>query len=182
MRDSSPLDPTSSGPGLLRTPAPRPTNLRGTKGGVRRQWANFDAFANRIEELLQQQFETPTLKRVSGTFTDRAGEKLEKWRAFKANVEWAIVGLGACWGTAPWSVYDATELEKLGVPTVTIVTEEFAGLAREIAVAEGFPSLKMLTVPHFFEELSEETVIELANDLYPAIVNGLTEGTDDHTG
>ena len=86
---------------------------------------------------------------VGGTFTERNEERRAKWKHFQQQVDWAVVGLGTCWGTAPWTVYDASELEAQGIPTVSVVTDEFEGLARETAAAEGRRGLNMVVVPHF---------------------------------
>ncbi len=169
------LDPTSDGPGVVRAIAPRKGDLRGTRGGFRQQWANFDKFMAHIEQRLMQEYELPAIARVSGTFTERRDEKLEKWRVFKSQVEWAVVGLGACWGTSPWTVYDAIELEEKGIPTVSVVTDEFNGLAKATAAAEGWPGLKMVVVPHFFEELKEDAIVKLADAAYPKMVDALTK-------
>ena len=39
-------------------------------------------------------------------------------------------------------------LEELGVPTVVVATESFAGLAREEALAQGLPDARIAVVPH----------------------------------
>ena len=168
------LDPTSAGPGDEKSPAPRLASLKGTRGGFRRQWLNFDTFVGRIEERMNGEYELRSAAYVGGTFTERNEERRAKWKRFQQQVDWAVVGLGTCWGTAPWTVYDASELEAQGIPTVSVVTDEFEGLARETAVAEGRPGLSMVVVPHFFERLSEEAVTKLADDAYPAIVASLT--------
>ena len=168
------LDPTSAGPGEEKTPAPRLASLKGTRGGFRRQWLNFDTFVGRIEERMNDEYELRSAAYVGGTFTERNEERRAKWKRFQQQVDWAVVGLGTCWGTAPWTVYDASELEAQGIPTVSVVTDEFEGLARETAVAEGRPGLGMVVVPHFFERLSEEAVTKLADDAYPVIVASLT--------
>ena len=168
------MDPTSAGPGARHDLAPRLKDLRGSRGGFRRVWANFDTFLGRIEERLAEEYEIGPIKRVSGTFAERPPEKQEKWRGFQQDIDWAVVGLGTCWGTAPWAVYDAVELERQGKPTVTIATDEFEGLARETGIAEGYPDLPMVVVPHFFEELSEEQVRLLADEKYPEVLASLT--------
>lgn len=168
------LDPTSDGPGASHALAAR-RDLRGTRGGIRRQWPNFDTFTARIERRLMQEHELQPILRVGGTFTERRDAKLEEWRTFTSQVQWAIVGLGACWGTSPWTVYDAIELEEKGIPTVSIVTDEFAGIAKATAAAEGWPALKMVIVPHPFEELKEDAVVTLADASYVKIVDALAK-------
>ena len=171
---STALDPTSSGPGEEKGLAPRLPSLKGTRGGFRRQWLNFDTFVGRIEARMNDEHELHSAAFVGGTFTDRNEERRAKWKHFQQEVDWAVVGLGTCWGTAPWTVYDASELEAQGIPTVSVVTDEFEGLARETAAAEGRSGLNMVVVPHFFERLDEAAVIKLADNAYPEIVDSLT--------
>lgn len=40
------------------------------------------------------------------------------------------------------------DLEKLGVPTVTLCTDAFLGLAKDEARALGMPELPIVTIPH----------------------------------
>lgn len=167
------LDPTSAGPGTIHPLAPRLASLQGTRGGLRQIWLKFDVLLGDIGDALSKEYALPTLERVSGTFVERKDEKLARWQRFQGQIDWAVLGLGACWGTVPWTVYDAIELEARGVPTVNFVTEEFAGLARETATAEGYPGLKLVTVPHFFEDLGAEAIAGLAREAYPRVVAAL---------
>jgi len=56
------------------------------------------------------------------------------------------------------------ELQKRGVPTVTVVTEKFVSLARASAKSYGMPDLPLLIVPHPFETLSREQLEQIADD------------------
>ncbi len=55
------------------------------------------------------------------------------------------------------------ELQKRGVPTVTVVTEKFISLAKASAKSLGYPDLPSLIVPHPFETLSPERLHEIAD-------------------
>lgn len=54
------------------------------------------------------------------------------------------------------------ELQKRGVPTVTVVTEKFVSLAKASAKSLGYPDLPLLIVPHPFETLSTERLQQIA--------------------
>jgi hypothetical protein len=43
---------------------------------------------------------------------------------------------------------DAVRLERMGVPTVTFVTEPFVGAARAAARGHGLPDLPLVAIPH----------------------------------
>ncbi len=65
-------------------------------------------------------------------------------------------------------------MEKRGVPSVAVVTEEFTNLAQAIAKARGYPDLPMIIVPHPFETLPEQEVVELAKAKLNEVVGKLS--------
>jgi len=56
------------------------------------------------------------------------------------------------------------ELQKRGVPTVTVVTEKFVSLAKASAKSYGYPDLPLLIVPHPFETLEPATIRRIAEE------------------
>jgi len=56
------------------------------------------------------------------------------------------------------------EVQKRGVPTVTVVTEKFVSLAKASASAMGYRDLPLLVVPHPFETLSRERLHAIAEE------------------
>jgi hypothetical protein len=55
-------------------------------------------------------------------------------------------------------VLDSANLEKLGVPSLTVVTEPFVTAARAVARSQGLPDLPLLVVPHDYLEEDEATI------------------------
>jgi hypothetical protein len=49
-------------------------------------------------------------------------------------------------------VLDSANLERLGIPSVTIVTEPFVPAARAVARSQGLPDLPLVVVPHDYLE------------------------------
>ncbi|HEX7097475.1 MAG TPA: UGSC family (seleno)protein, partial [Acidimicrobiales bacterium] len=47
---------------------------------------------------------------------------------------------------------DSVNLEKLGIPTVTVVTVPFEPAARAVARSQGLPELPLVVVPHDYLE------------------------------
>src|ERR1700710_1618827 len=116
----------------------RPLSPDGLVIGLREFWFNYDRFTAAFEALLKNRFDVAGVARVDGTHP-RTGRVLDAWQEFNRQVDWALVGFGACGGCAPWAVMDAIELERNGVPTVTLISEHLIGVARTTARTKGYP-------------------------------------------
>ena len=66
------------------------------------------------------------------------------------------------------------ELEKLGVPTVTVCTDAFTTLAREESRNLGLPDLPLAIIKHPLGGESEAAVKQLAAGAVEQVVQGLT--------
>ena len=66
------------------------------------------------------------------------------------------------------------ELEKRGIPTVTICTDAFAGLAREESKNLGMPDLPIVIIKHPLGGLKGEQVAERSREALEQVVVGLT--------
>ena len=53
---------------------------------------------------------------------------------------------------------DSANLEKLGIPTVTVVTAPFEPAARAVARSVGLPDLPLVIVPHDYLEEDEAAI------------------------
>ncbi|MDO8532719.1 MAG: hypothetical protein Q7T26_11265 [Dehalococcoidia bacterium] len=62
-------------------------------------------------------------------------------------------------------------MQKKGVPTVSLVTEEFVSLFKSAARSLGYPDLPTVVVPHPFETLPKEKIKQLADEKYAEIVS-----------
>jgi hypothetical protein len=155
----------------------RPTSPDGMVVGFREFWFNYDRFTRAVETLLTSRYEIPGVKRVDGTHP-RTGRVLDGWREFNRTVDWALVGFGGCGGCAPWAVMDAVELESNGVPTVTLISVDLEGVARRTAEASGYPQLRILTLPHYIDDMNDEEIDVLATTRFDAIVEALTQPFD----
>ncbi|MFH1650599.1 MAG: UGSC family (seleno)protein [Chloroflexota bacterium] len=65
---------------------------------------------------------------------------------------------------------DQLNIERLGIPTVTIMTTPFSVLAKTVATAEGFPETAFLTVPHPVGMIPVADVIKKADNAFEAIM------------
>ncbi|HUJ76138.1 MAG TPA: hypothetical protein VL359_14845 [bacterium] len=67
------------------------------------------------------------------------------------------------------------DLEKLGVPTVTVCTEAFQGLAKEESRTLGMPGLPLAIIKHPLGGESKEAVSQRAQAALDAVIHGLTQ-------
>lgn len=89
------LDPTSEASGeALRLP-PRLDSVRGKSIGVRVHWTRFDAFAERVEELLRQRYGAARTPRIEGRAITMQPRRSSEWATWLAQSDAAIVGLAA---------------------------------------------------------------------------------------
>lgn len=70
---------------------------------------------------------------------------------------------------------DQCNVEKLGIPTVTIVTDQFLTLARGTQKSQGLTDLCLVTVPHPIGMISREEVHAKIDKAFPDIVKAATE-------
>ena len=66
--------------------------------------------------------------------------------------------------------------EESGVPAVAVVTAVFENLARTAARAHGYPSMRLLVLPHPMESRPEREVRDIAGAHVAALLGLLTAG------
>lgn len=64
-------------------------------------------------------------------------------------------------------------LEKLGIPQVTVVSQQFVTLARMVAANLGMPDLRMVVVPHGLETASDREISDVASKYAPEVADSL---------
>jgi hypothetical protein len=67
------------------------------------------------------------------------------------------------------------ELEKLGVPTVTLISQAFDLLARKESTALGFRALPLVIVPHPFGNLDRATVRDIGDSVLERVVQCISQ-------
>ena len=65
-------------------------------------------------------------------------------------------------------------LERLGVPTVTFVSETFESFARARCKGLGMPDLRLVTVPHPVADRPQDELEEIAIERFALIEQALT--------
>jgi hypothetical protein len=70
---------------------------------------------------------------------------------------------------------DHVNLERMGIPTVTFVTEPFESAARTHADVHGMPDLPLIIVPQdYLADASDEAVIARDQAVFDAVMVALT--------
>jgi hypothetical protein len=72
-------------------------------------------------------------------------------------------------------VVDQLNIEKKGIPTVTIATTELVGLAKSTAFSMGVADMPFVVVPHPMGGIPMAEITQKAKDAYPLIVKAATD-------
>jgi hypothetical protein len=75
-------------------------------------------------------------------------------------------------------VHDAIEFERMGIPSVVIVSTEFEALGRAFATSVGAPDYPFVVVPHPVATLADAKVRALAERFVDEVVGLLTNDGD----
>lgn len=104
----------------------------------------------------------------------RGGEEAERsdkeLQSFLEELDVAIMGLGTCGSCTMWTMHDALAAADRGIPTVAVVTEHFAPLARMFAERGGRPDLPLYVLPYPLEPRTEAEVREIAREHFPGLL------------
>jgi hypothetical protein len=73
-------------------------------------------------------------------------------------------------------VHDGIILDQAGIPTATIISDEFIITGQAIAVAAGVPDYPYLVMPHPLSSLTDAELRQRAHRLAPIVVQVLTTG------
>jgi hypothetical protein len=71
-------------------------------------------------------------------------EEMEK----AADADLCILGLGDCGSCTTWVILDAVKLEKGGIPTICICSDEFSTYAGDLARSHGAENLRIVEIQH----------------------------------
>lgn len=68
---------------------------------------------------------------------------------------------------------DAVNLERLGIPTVTVVTEPFTVAADTVARSLGMPDVPRVVIPHDYLSEDTDTIAKKLEPLFDEILDRL---------
>jgi hypothetical protein len=164
-----PTGPRSTAPTGL---AERPKSLAGLRIGL---LDNGKEFSDVVLEALGE-----TLRR------DHGATRIKFWRKgfpamgapfiaeMAAETDVAVSGIGHCGSSSPWSVIDAVNLEKAGVPTVALISRSFCPLGQIVARGHGHDGLAIVMLPHPIGEADEAKIARKGADATAECVRLLT--------
>jgi ABC-type Fe3+-hydroxamate transport system substrate-binding protein len=142
---------------------------------------NGDKFLDRVAELLTEK--VPGVKVVKLWTLDKAtadssgeGPKSEKFAeiALAQKPDLVIGAQGDCGHCTPWLVIDQLNIEKKGVPTVTITTTAFTDLLKSTLEKQGVKELAFVAVEHPIAGRNAEDTKKLVDTVFPEILNRAT--------
>ncbi len=95
-----------------------------------------------------------------------------------SNCDAVVNAYGDCGSCTSWCVYDSVDLEKQGVPTATVNSEEFVRLGQSESRSLGIPGLPLVTVPHPMGDIERRTVRKRAEEAVEELVRVLTTDSE----
>lgn len=118
-------------------------------------------------------------ERLAATYRPRDVRALRKSSAGEAITDdlleaasgsaFAVTAFADCGSCTSWTVRDADQLTRRGVPTAVIVTTPFVGLAITIAGGLGLPTETLIEVPHPVNTLTSDELAHLADQVAPRL-------------
>jgi hypothetical protein len=167
------LEPTVTDhpPGL--TGAARLPDVRGKRlGFVDNSKCNADLFIRRLCKQFGERFAV-----VPGPIVRKLAPKdrlSEADLARLAQCDAVVLCFGDCGTSTSINVADAVEIERRGIPTVTVFSTAFAAAARKQAEGRGLRDLPLVMIPHPMHTAPQKTVTERADAAIDALVERLT--------
>jgi hypothetical protein len=172
------LEPTVPDEVATVTAARRLSDLRGKRlGFVDNSKCNADLFIQRLSSQLADRFAVkrgPLIRKHAPK--DRLSEADLKSLAFCDAV---VQCFGDCGTSTSISVADAVEIERHGIPTVTVFSTAFASAARKQAAGRGMIELPLVRIPHPMHTAQRDVVAERADAVLDTLVARLTSDASD---
>jgi hypothetical protein len=157
--------------------AQRLSELRGKRlGFVDNSKCNADIFITRVATQLADHYAV-----VAGPVVRKAAPKdhlSDKDYASLAQCDAVVQCFGDCGTSTSISVADAVELERRGIPTVTVFSTAFAGAARKQAAGRGMANLPLARIPHPMHTAQRNVVAERADAVVDTLVERLMRRPD----
>jgi hypothetical protein len=153
------------------TPAERPASLAGLRIGL---LDNGKEFSDVVLESLAEQLRIHGVTAIKFWRKGFPAKGAPFIAEMAAETDAAISGVGHCGSSAPWSVIDAVNLEKAGIPTVALISRSFCPLAQIVARGEGHAGLAIIMLPHPIGEADAANITRKGSDAAAACIRLLT--------
>jgi len=153
-------------------PAERPKSLAGLRIGLLDNGKEFsDIVLDAVAERLRRDHGATKIKFWRKGFPAKGAPFIGE---MAAETDVAISGVGHCGSSSPWSVIDAVNLERAGVPTVALISRSFCPLGQIVARSEGHCGLAIVMLPHPIGEADEARIAQKGIDAVAECVRLLT--------
>src|SRR5271155_4427295 len=166
------LVPTGARSATGLKPAERPKSLAGLRIGLLDNGKEFsDVVLAELAETLRRDHHATHIKFWRKGFPAKGAPFIEE---MAAETDVAVSGVGHCGSSSPWSVIDAVNLEKAGVPTVALISRSFCPLGQIVARGQGHDGLAIVMLPHPIGEADEAKIARKGIDAAAECVRLLT--------
>jgi hypothetical protein len=154
--------------------AKRLTGLSGKRlAFVDNSKCNADLFIQRLSAELKERFGVvpgPVIRKLAPKDRLSDGDF-----ANLAQCDGIVQCFGDCGTSTSISVADAVEMERRGIPTVTVFSTAFATAAQKQAAGRGMPDLPFVRIPHPMHTAKRTVVAERADAVLDTVVERLTK-------
>ena len=164
--------PTGARQNATVTAVDRPQSLANLRIGLLDNGKEFsDVVLEALAEVLRRDHRATNIKFWRKWFPAKGAPFIEE---MAAETDVAISGVGHCGSSSPWSVIDAVNLEKAGVPTVALISRSFCPLGQIVARGVGHPGLPIVMLPHPIGDANPDNVSRKGVDAAAECVRLLT--------
>jgi hypothetical protein len=158
------------------TTAPRPESLLGLRVALLDNGKEFsDIVLDGLAQALARDFAVANIKFWRKGFPAKGAPFIAE---MAAESDVAISGVGHCGSSSPWSVIDAVNLEKAGVPAVALISRSFCPLGQIVGRGVGHTGLPIVMLPHPIGETDESRIAQKGVDAAAECVRLLTTRGD----
>ena len=128
--------------------ANRPDSLEGlTLGLLGNRKRNADLLLEEVGSMLKVDYGVKSVVSSAKSSSSRLAQP-ELFKDLVDDCDVVIAGVGDCGSSASFSICDALELERRGIPAAALVTEALAANASATAEVRGAPEFVFAKVPH----------------------------------
>jgi hypothetical protein len=146
--------------------------LRGkTIALVDNQKPNADVLLKELKNLLSAE----GVKEFKYFLTPTAGPASKEVYEEIAKTDAAIGAVCDCGSCTAWVILKSIEIERRGVPTVSICSAAFASLGAAVAEANGAKNLQIVKVDHPVAGQPVEVIVERARKIKDEVIRRLTQ-------
>ncbi|MFI5427262.1 hypothetical protein [Aeromicrobium sp. UC242_57] len=170
------LDPTAAVASIDLDAGPDAGSLAGKTVFFRVDalWTSWDIVSQEWERMLTEAgVKVTSFRRTQGLAGADAAAADREYARLVSEADVAIVGLGNCGSCTSWTIKDAAEAARTGMPTTAVVTDQFAALAGTLAGHYQRPGLRAQVLPFPLQNRPDSEVRDIAVEYFPALLTTL---------